>query len=126
MEANVVEVAFVVVALLPVKFWRVDEPFTWRLARVARPDEIKVASELFPLTARTLVLKVVEVEFVVVEFWATKFWRVVEPFTKSVESVAAPAESEPVIVALPDAVSMPVAKVVEVAFVVVLLRAVKF
>ena len=123
---NEVEVELVVVELAPVKFWRVVEPFTCKLARVARPEVTKVERFVLPDTARTLVLKVVEVEFVVVEFAPTKFWRVVEPFTRRVESVAAPAESEPPIVAFPDAASTPVAKVVAVAFDEVEFPAVKF
>ena len=66
--AKVVEVELVEVEFPAVKFWRVDEPFTCKLARVARPEVTKVERFVAPDTARTFVLKVVEVEFVVVEF----------------------------------------------------------
>jgi hypothetical protein len=45
-----VEVLFVVVLLIPVKFWRVDEPVASRLANVPRPAAdtvpVKLAAEL--------------------------------------------------------------------------------
>ncbi len=37
---RLVEVEVVVVEFDPVKFWRVDEPFTRRLAKVPRPEEV--------------------------------------------------------------------------------------
>ena len=108
------------------KFWRVDEPFTCKLARVARPEVTKVERFVLPDTARTLVLKVVEVEFVVVEFWPTKFWRVVEPVARRLAKVATPLEERVLKEALPDTESTLVAKVVEVALVVVAFTPVKF
>ena len=48
--ANEVVVACVVVALIPVKFWRVDEPVAKRFWRVARPEtpsvELRVTAPL--------------------------------------------------------------------------------
>ena len=48
--AREVEVAFVVVEFIPVKFWRVEEPVTKRLERVERPAvavkvPVKLAAE---------------------------------------------------------------------------------
>ena len=50
---RLVEVAEVPVAETKVKFWRVDEPLTRRLARVARPEVVRVVKEPAPVTPTT-------------------------------------------------------------------------
>ena len=70
-----VEVEFVVVELSPVKFWRVDDPDTRRLAREERPVEVMVPR--YPLFAEKFEAKRdVDVEFEVVLRRAVKFWSV--------------------------------------------------
>ncbi len=98
---SVVEVAFVVVAFAPVKFWRVEEPVTSKLARVPVPP------------ARFVAKRFVDVAFDDVLFAAVKFCSVEEPFTSSVPSV--PVEPERFVAK----------RFVEVAFELVELPAVK-
>ena len=68
---KLVVVALVVVELIAVKFWRVDEPVTKRLPRVARPELLKMVLNALvkvPIEEK----KLVEVELVVVELRAVK------------------------------------------------------
>ena len=132
MVANVVEVEFVVVALRPVKFCNVDEPVAKRFARVATPLDERVLNDAAPLTANTFVFNVVEVALVVVAFCAVTFWRVddayaVKPWPNNAVDDAwkGPLTFNELSV-LFVAVKLVVKNEVEVAFVVVLLRAVKF
>ena len=77
------EVALVVVLFNAVKFCKVDDPVTKRLASVPRPlmnvvpSVAKVEKRLVDDAVVANLL--VEVPFVVVELSAVKFWRVEEP-----------------------------------------------
>ena len=74
---RLVVVAFVVVELTAVKFWRVVEPVTKRVLRAVGPEterDVDVASVKIAFVARKMEAKrEVEVEFVVVELIAVKF-----------------------------------------------------
>lgn len=112
---KLVEVAEDEVELRAVKFWRVEEPETSRLASVASDDE------LITLANKLVEKKFVEVEFEVVELTPVKFWSVDEPLTRRVARVAAPVFKFDENRLVEEAV---VAKAeVEVALVVVVLRA---
>jgi len=80
--ARVVVVALVVVALIPVKFWRVEEAFARKLVAVTRPVEVMLPP--LKIEAKRLVLlavvakKVVEVALVEVELSPVKFWKLLE------------------------------------------------
>jgi hypothetical protein len=74
------------VELTAVKFCKVDDPLTLRLANVPRPVDVK-SPPLPVVKKRLVVLAVVANRFVVValdevELTAVKFWRVVEPTTR--------------------------------------------
>ena len=71
-----VVVAEVPVALMKVKFCKVEEPIERRLASVARPEELRVPAK------RLVEKKSVEVAAVVVARVAVKFCNVVEPTTR--------------------------------------------
>lgn len=75
---------FVVVPLVPVKFWRVVEPFTSRLERVAKVEASEPMIPVFDLIAvveaRPETKRLVEVLFVVVELS-----KVTPPTTSSLE-----------------------------------------
>jgi hypothetical protein len=82
---NVVEVALVVVALIPVKFWRVVEPVTSRLDRVVNPEMLMLPAVRVPIAPvvankfvelATVAKNVVEVALVVVAFLPVKFCKV--------------------------------------------------
>jgi len=80
-EDAVVAKKFVVVAAVPVafwkvKFWRVEEPVARIVPAVSVPIEPRVEKKL--VDDATEAKKVVEVAFEVVAFCAVKFWRVVE------------------------------------------------
>ncbi len=89
MAKKLVDVALVVVAFTPVKFWRVVEPESSKVesdvapvtlsveASVAAPDVYKVPPE------SAVAKKFVEVALVVVAFTPVKFWRVVEASARS-------------------------------------------
>ena len=64
-ENSVVVVAFVVVLFSPVKFWKVEEAFARRLAKVPRPDEVRFPPEAV-VKKRFVVLALVAKKFVVV------------------------------------------------------------
>jgi len=95
-SANVVEVAFVVVDLNPVKFCSVEEAFTRRLVAVRIPLSISVPP--LPLVKNKLVVepvvvkKVVVVALVDVELSAVKFCNVLEARVKIFEKVPRPVE----------------------------------
>ena len=113
--ATLVDVAFVEVEFPAVKFWRVDDEFTTKFWRVARPEVKTVESVVLPDTVKMFEAKLVEVEFVVVEFAPVKFWRVVDPVARRLARVATPDEESVLNVAFPETESTFVAKVVEVA-----------
>ena len=102
---NVVEVLFVVVALIPVKFWKVEDPVERRFEAVTEP---KVELPAVRTVAKRLVelavvaKSVVEVALVVVLLIPVKFWRVDEPVAKKLvveakEKRADVTESKPVL-----------------------------
>jgi hypothetical protein len=114
-----VVVALVPVALVKVKFCRVDEPRERMFTNVPVPEEVRLppfAEEKYTL---------VEVELVVVEFTPVKFWRVVEPVTRRFGTVSRPVE---VMAPVKRFVKVPVVakRLVEVELVVVLFTPVKF
>lgn len=103
--ARVVEVAFVVVALTPVKFCRVVEPFNSKLERLVRPlIAVRVPVKLAALdmvcpfikplvrvvAVRLVIVPAVEKMFDVVAFTPVKFCRVVEEVTNRLLVVALP------------------------------------
>jgi len=73
-----------VVALTAVKFCKVEEPLTSRLAKVAAPDVRLVEKRLVEEA-------VVEKRLVVVALTAVKFWRVEEPLTRRLVKTDEPA-----------------------------------
>jgi hypothetical protein len=93
---KLVVVAFVLVEFSAVKFWRVLEPVTRRLARVPRPLKNvvpKVANVEKRLVLDAVVAKkFVEVALVVVLFSAVKFWRVDEPSESNVPKLPNPVK----------------------------------
>ena len=100
--ARFVVVAWVVVPFTAVKFWRVVDELARRLAKVPRPDEVKLPP-VPVVKKRFVVLAVVAKRFVVVaedevELTAVKFWRVedenaVKPPRESILMSSAPVES---------------------------------
>ena len=70
--ASDVEVELVVVELVPVKFWRVDDPRESKLPNVPRPELLCVVEN------KVVAKSEVVVALVEVEFRAVKFWRVVD------------------------------------------------
>ena len=131
---KLVVVAEVPVALVKVKFFRVDEPVARKFEPVTVPDDV-----MFPpfindpkrLVEDAVVAKIeVEVAFVVVELRAVKFWRVEEPETRRLANDPSPVEVKaPDVKLVADRlVKAPVVakKLVEVELVDVELSAVKF
>jgi hypothetical protein len=138
-EKRLVVVALVLVALRAVKFWRVDEPLSKRLERVAKPPvavrvPVKLAALeiVWPLilpavmrpvlraVEKRLVLeavvakKLVEVAEVPVALMKVKFWRVVEPITKrSPDELMVEVAEPPILKLLPE--KMEEKRLVEVA-----------
>ena len=120
-----------VVELSPVKFWRVEEPVTERLARVERPESTEsvlpkvtapVRAEVPPTERALETFKLVVVALLVVAFKAVKFWSVVEPVTNRLERVVRPVKLD-----VPPATNaFETYRVVVVALVVVELTPVKF
>lgn len=91
-----VEVAFVDVLFNAVKFWRVLEPVTRRLARLPSPL-MKVLPKVAKVPKRfvedaVVAKKLVVVALVLVEFNAVKFWRVEEPSERSVPKLPKPVK----------------------------------
>jgi hypothetical protein len=120
-EKKLVEVELEVVELRAVKFWRVEEPLTKRVASTAAPV-VKFVDER--LVEEAVVLKkLVEVAFDEVELRAVKFCRVDDELARMLRKVPNPVEvklpPEPVVKKrlVDDAVVLK--KLVEVASVVV-------
>ncbi len=87
-------VAFVVVALIPVKSWSVDDPVIWRLV-----PKIEVKKPVVPLTM--VAKSEVEVALVVVAFMPVKFCKVDEPVARRFAVVTVPVAVRLVVVIFP-------------------------
>ena len=90
-----VEVAFVEVELSAVKFWRVEEPESKRLDKVARPVEVMFPTLAIAVAKRFVELAVVAKElvlvaFVLVELRAVKLSKVEEPERSKFEREESP------------------------------------
>jgi hypothetical protein len=109
---KLVEVAEEEVELTAVKFWRVVEPLTKRVAKVPAPVVSEVEKRL--VEEAVVEKKLVVVAFELVELTAVKFWRVEEELAKSVFVVVSPVIVAELTVSKPLAL-MERAEAVEVA-----------
>ena len=87
---RLVVVAAVPVAFWKVRFWRVVEPLFNKPQLVIKPN-IPVLARRLVVEARPETKRFVVVALVPVAFWKVKFWSVVEPLSKRLVSVLAPA-----------------------------------